>query len=549
MLFTNLTIGGFLEEQAKADPERDFLIYPEWNLRYTYREFDERVDKMARGLLSVGLKKGDHMGVWALNVPEWTTLMFASARIGVVLVTVNTSYKSAELAYVMKQSDMKALALMEGHKDVNYIETVNELLPELREQAPGELCSEFFPGLKNIIFMGGEEHPGMYRTSDLPELGKDVSDEELSQVKSSLQSHDAINIQYTSGTTGFPKGVMLTHGNILNNGYYLGEGQGLTKEDRLCLSVPLFHCFGCVLGVLAFLTHGATMVILKTFNPLQALRTIEEEKCTAMYGVPTMFIAMLSHSKFSDFDLSTLRTGIMAGAPCPQETMKQVISKMHCSEMTLAYGLTEASPGISQTSTDDTLERRVGTVGTTLPAIEVKILDPQAGETLGPNQQGELCCRGYNVMKGYYNMPEATSEAIDENGWLHSGDLATCDEHGYYRITGRIKDMIIQGGENIYPRELEEYLHTMPEVENVQVVGVPHKLLGEVAGAFIILKEGVEISKSDVHNFYKAGLARFKIPRHVFFVDAYPLTASGKVQKYKLREIAKERLGITKDIF
>ncbi|BAP62695.1 AMP-binding protein [Methanococcus maripaludis] len=542
MLFTNDTIGEFFEKQAQKDPDREFLVYPDRNLRFTYKEFDERTDLLAKGLLEIGIKKGDHIGIWARNVPDWLTFMFATAKIGVVLVTVNTAYKSHELAYVMEQSDMKALAIIDSFRDVNYLEILYELVPELKTSQRGKLNSEEFPYLKNVIYVGQEKHRGMYNTNELMLLGKYVSDEKLIEAKKGLDSNDVINMQYTSGTTGFPKGVMLTHKNILNNGYYIGEKQKFTEEERLCLPVPLFHCFGIVLGVLALLTHGGTLVMLEIFDPLLVLAAIQKEKCTAVYGVPTMFIAEFSHPMFEMFDLSSLRTGIMAGSTCPIEAMKKVMSDMYMREITISYGLTEASPVFTMTSVDDPLEKRVESVGKAMPHCEVKIIDPETGETLAPGNVGEICCRGYNVMKGYYKMPEKTAEVIEKDGWLHSGDLAVEDEDGYYKIVGRIKDMIIRGGENIYPREIEEFLYNMPGINDAQVVGIPDEKYGEIVGAFVIPKEGYEIKEEDVRDFALEKIARYKVPKHVFVVEEFPMTASGKIQKFKLTELAVELL-------
>ncbi len=538
MPFTNDTIGDFFEKQVMKDPEKEFIIYPDRDLRLTYREFDDRVNMLAKGLLEIGIGKGDHVGIWGTNVPDWLTFLFATSKIGAVLVTVNTAYRIHEVEYVMKQADMKAIAIIDGFRDISYIETIYELVPELRTQNRGNLRSEKFPYLESVIFIGQEKHRGMYSTRELFLLGQHGNDEEIREIMKTLDTHDVINMQYTSGTTGFPKGVMLTHHNILNNGYYIGERQKFTEEDRLCLPVPLFHCFGIVLGVLATLTHGGTLVMLELFDPLMVLAAVQKEKCTALYGVPTMFIAEFSHPMFKMFDLSSLRTGIMAGSPCPIEAMKRVINDMHCNEITIAYGLTEASPVFTQTSTDDSIERRVSTVGTAMPEIEVKIVDPETGNTVGPNVQGEICCRGYNVMKGYYKMPEMTERTIDEDGWLHSGDLATVDEDGYYKITGRIKDMIIRGGENIYPREIEEFLYTMPGIQDVQVVGIPDEKYGEIVGAFVIPANGADITEADVRDYSIARIARYKVPKHVFFVEEYPLTASGKIQKFKLKDLA-----------
>jgi fatty-acyl-CoA synthase len=544
MPHTEQTIGAYFEQVVAADPDREFVVYPDRDLRWTYAEFDERVDRLAKGLLAIGMEPGDHLGIWARNVPDWLTFMFATAKIGIVLVTVNPVYKSHELAYVIKQSDMKALVIIDAFRDVDYIEIVRGLVPEASTQERGRLSSAEFPTLKSLIYMGPEKHRGFYNVPELLVLGEHAPDAILDSAKAGLANTDTINMQYTSGTTGFPKGVMLTHRNILNNGFWIGERQRFTAEDRVCLPVPLFHCFGCVLGVLATLTHGATAVMVEIFDPVIVLAAVQKERATALYGVPTMFIAELAHPMFDLFDLTSLRTGIMAGSPCPIETMKQVIDRMHASEITIAYGLTEASPVFTQTSTDDTMERRCETVGQALPEIEVRVVDPETGHDCPPNVPGELLCRGYNIMKGYYGMAEATASAVDPDGWLHSGDIGTVDEDGYYRITGRIKDMIIRGGENIYPREIEEFLYTMPGVEDAQVVGVPDPKYGEVVGAFIRLKAGVDIAESDVQEFARARMARYKAPKYVFFVDEYPMTASGKIQKFKLRETAAETLGL-----
>jgi fatty-acyl-CoA synthase len=542
MLFTEDTLGDFLEKQVEKYPERDFMVYPDRNLRFTYKDFDVRVNMLAKGLLTLGIGKGDHVGIWAKNVPDWLTFMFATAKIGAVLVTVNTAYKGHELEYVLKQSDMKTLAIIDGYQDVDYIDIIYELVPELKTQERGCLKSEEFPFLEHVIYIGQEKHRGMYNTNELMLLGKHSDDEDLLTVKKTLSNRDVVNMQYTSGTTGFPKGVMLTHRNILNNGYYIGERQKFTEEDRLCITVPLFHCFGIVLAVMAIITHGATMVMIELFDPLMVLGAVQKEKCTALYGVPTMFIAEFSHPMFDIFDLSSLRTGIMAGSPCPIEAMKKVVKDMHMTEITSVYGLTEGSPGFTQTSVDDPLEKRVETVGKPLPNCEVKIVDPETGETLGTNQTGEICCKGYNVMKGYYKMPEKTKEVIDEDRWLHSGDLATCDEEGYYSIVGRIKDMIIRGGENIYPREIEEFIHTIDGIMDVQVVGIPDKKYGEIIGAFIIKEEGSQLTSEDIRDYASHKIARYKVPKHIFFVQEFPLTASGKIMKFKLRDQAVEIL-------
>ncbi len=548
-LHTDLTLGQYFERVVAADPDRDFIVYPDRDLRWSYAEFNCRVDQLAKGLLATGIGKGDHVGIWARNVPDWLTFMFATAKIGAVLVTVNPVYKAHELAYVIKQSDMKALAIIDAFRDVDYVQIVRELVPEAATQERGHLDSPEFPSLKNLIYMGPEKHRGFYNVPELLVLGENMPDEPLRELTASLRADDVVNMQYTSGTTGFPKGVMLTSRNIVNNGFFIGERQNLGSDDRVCLPVPLFHCFGCVLGVLATLTHGATAVMVESFDPVLVLAAVQKERATALYGVPTMFIAELNHPMFDMFDLTSLRTGIMAGSPCPIETMKQVIDRMHASEMTICYGLTEASPVFTQTSVDDTLERKCETVGTKHPEVEVRVIDPETGEDCAPGVPGEYCCRGYNVMKGYYKMPEATAAAIDNDGWLHSGDVGTVDEHGYYRITGRIKDMIIRGGENIYPREIEEFLYTMPGVEDAQVVGVPDAKYGEVVGAFVRRSAGSDITEGDVQEYARARMARYKAPKYVFFLDQFPQTASGKIQKYKLRDMAKEMLGIDIGVF
>jgi fatty-acyl-CoA synthase len=531
------TLGGILEAQVARHPAKEFIVYPDRGLRFTYAEFDRRVNALAKGLLAVGLRKGDHLGIWATNVPDWLTLLFATAKIGVVAVTVNTAYRIHELEYLVKQSDIKALCLIDGFRDIDYVAIINELVPELKSCERGRLKSGRFPRLEKVIFIGPEKHRGMYNTQELLLLGAHTSDEDLRQTSASLACHEVINMQYTSGTTGFPKGVMLTHHNILNNGFHIGERQKFAEEDRLCLAVPLFHCFGLVLGVMAVITHGATLVILESFDPLVALASLQKERCTAIYGVPTMFIAELNHPMFGMFDLSSLRTGIMAGSPCPMEIMKRVISDMKCRDITIAYGLTEGSPVMTQTSTDDPIEMRVSTVGQRLPGIEVRIVNPETNAEVPPGAQGEVVCRGYNVMKGYYNMPEATAQAIDGDGWLHSGDLGTMDANGYFKITGRIKDMIIRGGENISPREIEEFLLRMEGIGDIQVAGIASQKFGEEVGAFVIRKDGAAVTEEDVRDFCRGKIATFKVPKYVFFVDTYPMTASGKIQKYKLREM------------
>jgi fatty-acyl-CoA synthase len=532
------TLGQLLDQAIAAHPDNDAVIYVDRNFHLTYREFGELVDRLAKGLMALGVEKGEKVAVWATNVPYWVALQFATAKIGAILLTVNTNYKSAELDYLLRQSETETLFIIEGFRDTDYIQTLYELVPELKTRERGYLKSETYPHLKRVCFLGPEKHRGMYAMPEIMALGVMVEDEAYRARQASLEPHEVVNMQYTSGTTGFPKGVMLTHHNIGNNGYWIGENQNFTHKDRVCIPVPLFHCFGCVLGVLAAVTHAATMVLLETFDPVDVMASVEEERCTALYGVPTMFIAVLQHKLFKKFDFSSLRTGIMAGSPCPIEVMRQVIDQMNMSEITICYGLTEASPVITQTRLDDDIRRRVESVGRAMPGIEVKIVDPDTGKELGPGEQGEVCCRGYNVMKGYYNNPEATAEAITADGWLHSGDLGVMDADGYVAITGRHKDMIIRGGENIYPREIEEFLYRMEGIADVQVAGVPSPKYGEEVGAFIIMKEGQTYAPEDIKDFCRGQISHYKIPKYVAFVNDYPMTASGKIQKYKLREMA-----------
>ena len=542
MQLLNYTLGEILEKYANETPEHEFIVYPDRNLRFTYRQFDERVDQLAKGLMYTGVRPGDHVGIWANNVPDWLTFMFAAAKIGAVLVTINTNYKLAELEYLMQNADLHTICLVDGFRDSDYVNMLFELVPELRTSPRGNLKSEKFPRLRNVVFIGQEKHRGMYNTAELILLGSHIDDMELETVKEGIGCHDVVNMQYTSGTTGFPQGVMLTHHNILNNGFSVGECMKYTASDRLLVCVPLFHCFGCVLALCAIVTHGATMVFVENFDPLMVLASIEKEKCTALYGVPTMFIAELNHPMFDLFDLSSLRTGIMAGAPCPIETMNQVMTRMNAKDIIIVYGLTETSPGMTATRTHNSPDVRSTTVGFELPNVEVKIVNPETGEECAVGEQGEICCRGYNVMKGYYNNPEATARAIDADGWLHSGDLAVQTEDGFYKITGRIKDMIIRGGENIYPREIENFLYNMPQIEAVEVVGIPSPKYGEQVGAFIKLKAGKQLAEEDVKEFCRGQIARYKIPKYIFFVAQFPMTASGKIQKYKLKDIGLQLL-------
>jgi len=540
MELLDFTLGGMLEKWAQETPDQEFIVYPDRNLRFTYGQFDQRVNQMAKGLLCIGVKRGDKVGIWATNVPDWSTFMYATAKIGAILVTINTSYKLSELEYLIRNADLHTLCIIDGYRDSDYVNMVFDLVPELRTCVRGSLVSEKFPVLKNVVFIGPQKHKGMFNTHELILLGSYLPDDQLNSHRAINSCHDVVNMQYTSGTTGFPKGVMLTHHNILNNGFATGECMNYTQADRLLVCVPMFHCFGCVLAMCAIVTHGSTMVFVEEFDPLMVLASVQKERCTALYGVPTMFIAELNHPMFSLFDLTSLRTGIMAGSLCPIETMNQVMQKMNCRELIIVYGLTESSPGMTATRISDSPEMRATTVGTAYPGVEVKVVDPESGLECAPDVQGEICCRGYNVMKGYYNNPTATAYTIDTQGWLHSGDLAVKTPEGYYRITGRIKDMIIRGGENIYPREIENFIYQMPEIEMVEIAGIADAKYGEIVGAFIKLKSGCSLTPEEVQEFCRGKISRHKIPSHVIFVDDFPKTASGKIQKYKLREMGLE---------
>ncbi|MFI8713057.1 AMP-binding protein [Brevibacillus brevis] len=537
------TIGNMLDDTASKYQEREALVYHERGLRYTFGEFQAICNQAARGFMSLGIQKGENIAIWATNVPEWVISQFATAKMGGVLVTVNTSYRLHELEYLLRQSESTTLLLMDSYRDANYLAMIQEICPELQTCEPGALQSKRLPHLKNVIYLGNEQQPGMFLWSDLLERAASVTEEERNARQATLSPDDVINMQYTSGTTGFPKGVMLSHVNIVNNAIKVAECQRLGLADKVCIPVPFFHCFGCVMGTLACVATGATMVPVIAFDPGVVLAVVEAERCTALYGVPTMFISELNHPTFAERDLSSLRTGIMAGSLCPIEVMKKVVDQMGICDITIAYGQTEASPVITQTVPEDSLERKVSTVGRLHAEVEAKIIDPATGDILPSGVQGELCTRGYLVMKGYYNMPEETVKAIDHEGWLHTGDLATVDEEGYYRITGRLKDMIIRGGENIYPREVEEFLYTHPKVLDVQIVGVPDVKFGEQVLACIRVKPHETLSEDEVRDYCEGKIAHYKIPRYIQFVDEYPMTASGKIQKFKLREQALELFG------
>jgi fatty-acyl-CoA synthase len=539
VVLSDRTLGDWLEHWAEQTPDKEYIVYSDRDLRFTWKKFNERVDNMAKGLIAIGVTRGTNVGIWAQNVPDWLTFLYATAKIGAVAVTVNTNYRTEELRYVMQNSDMHTLCMTDGVPGSNYTDIVYELLPELKTTQRGTMRSEQFPELRNVVYIGQEKYRGMYNTAEILLLGKNVSTAEFNRLKSLITCHDVVNMQYTSGTTGFPKGVMLTHHNIANNGYLTGVHMKFTSSDKCCVCVPLFHCFGVVLATMCCLTHGSTQVMVERFDPLVTLASIHRERCTVLHGVPTMFIAQLHHPMFDMFDLRSLRTGIMAGALCPEELMRQVSEKMYM-DLTSVYGMTETSPGMTHSRVDDPFDVRCTTVGREYEFTEVKVLNPETGEECPVNEQGEICCRGYNVMKGYYKNPEATAQVIDANGFMHSGDLGVKDEHGNYRITGRIKDMIIRGGENISPKEVEDYLYRMPGVRDVQVVAVASERYGEDVGAFIIQKEGYDLTTEDVRDYCKGHIAKYKIPRYVFFVDSFPLTGSGKIQKYRLREMALE---------
>ena len=544
-------IGDVLDRQADRYAELDALVNTETGERYTYREFQAEVERLGRGLMAVGIRKGAHVGIWATNYTEWVLTQFATAKIGAVLVNVNPAYRTHELAYLLEQSEANTLVLIGQFRNSDYVAMVNEQVPELKDCAPGELRSARFPYLRNVIFIpphdGSEPTTpdGMWRWDDVLRRADAVTEQELRHRQSQCDPNDPINIQYTSGTTGNPKGAMLTHDNIVTNALHTGDAMELTEADRLCIPVPFYHCFGCVLGILACVTHGSAMIVpSQYFDPFKTLQAVEQERCTALHGVPTMFIAQLGHPEFETFDLSSLRTGIMAGSPCPIEVMRQVIDRMGAHSITIAYGLTEASPVITQTLADDDIERRVSTVGKALPAVEVRLIDPEDGREVGPGEPGELQTRSSMVMLGYYNMPGATAEAIDADGWLHTGDLATVDEFGYYKITGRLKDMIIRGGENIYPREIEEFLYTHPKVADVQVIGVPDERYGEEVMAWVLPRPDTSIDPEEIREFCRGRIAHYKVPRYVRLTDEFPMTVTGKIQKFRMREMAVAELGL-----
>ena len=536
------TIGAMLARIAAAHPEREALVVPPQGVRLRYREFDAAVTRLAAGLLALGLAPGDRIGIWSLNRSEWVLMQFATARAGLVLVNINPAYRTHELEYALTRVGCRALVIAPPFKHSDYLGMLRELAPELDAARPGFLYSLRLPDLRHVLLLGEDEAPGTWRFDAIAGCEDPAAHALLAAIAPTLSPHDAVNIQFTSGTTGAPKGATLTHHNIVNNGWFIGEAMRLTEADRLCIPVPFYHCFGMVLGNLACVTHGACMVVPgEGFDPLLTLQTVAEERCTGLHGVPTMFIAELEHPRFGDFDLSTLRTGIMAGSPCPVTVMQQVVERMHMREVTIAYGMTETSPVSFQTTPDDPLDRRVDSVGRVHPHVEVRIVD-EDGVVVPRGTTGELQTRGYSVMQGYWGDTVRTAEALDAEGWMHTGDLATIDDDGYCRIVGRLKDMLIRGGENIYPREIEEFLHTHPAVADVQVFGVPDAKYGEEVCAWIRLSEGAHCDADSIRDFCRGRIAHYKIPRYVEFVGGFPMTISGKVQKYLMREEMAARL-------
>jgi fatty-acyl-CoA synthase len=538
------TIGVHLDRIAARFPDRPCLVVRDQGVRLTYREFADRVDAVAAGLLALGLHPGDRIGIWSPNNAEWVLTQFATAKAGLILVNINPAYRTHELEYALNKSGCKALILAPRFKTSDYTAMIRQLAPELDRARPGHLDSHALPHLRLVVRIGDEPQAGMMRFAEIAEAATPASRTRLGQLAGELQFDQPINIQFTSGTTGNPKGATLTHHNILNNGFFIGEAMRLTPEDRLCIPVPLYHCFGMVLGVLACVTHGSCMVFPgEGFDPLATLETVAEERCTGLHGVPTMFIAELEHPRFKEFDLSGLRTGIMAGSPCPIEVMRRAIGEMNLREITIAYGMTETSPVSFQTTVDDPIERRVSTVGRIHPHVEVKVVDAD-GRIVPPGTPGELLTRGYSVMLGYWDDEERTAEAIDAAGWMHTGDLATIDAEGYCNIVGRIKDMVIRGGENIYPREIEEFLYTHPKVQDVQCFGVPDQKYGEELCAWIRLREGQTATEDEIRAYCRDRIAHYKVPRYVRFVDGFPMTVTGKVQKFVMRRQMAEEMGL-----
>lgn len=528
------TIGALLDEVSATDGAREALVVAHQKIRWSYTELKERSDAFASGLLALGLEPGDRVGIWSPNCAEWTIAQFATAKAGLILVNINPAYRLSELEHVLRAVECRALITAARFKSSDYIAMIHELVPELGHGS-GELNSARLPDLRHVILISGKQD-GCLTFDFILERGRQIGNRRLESVAASIQIDDAVNIQFTSGTTGLPKGATLSHHNLINNAFFVGEATGIEPGSRVCIPVPLYHCFGMVMGNLGCVTHAATMVYpSESFDPLKTLEAVEAERCDVLYGVPTMFIAQLNHLEFSRFNLSSLRRGIMAGAPCPIEVMKEVASSMHMSEITIAYGMTETSPVSFQSSRDDPLELRVSTVGRIQPHLEVKIVD-RNGRVVPRGEAGELCTRGYSVMLGYWNDEARTRDAVDSAGWMHTGDLATIDDDGYCRIVGRIKDMVIRGGENIYPREVEEYLYQHPDIKDVQVFGVPDEKYGEELCAWIILKANTGLDEESVRKFCRDRISHYKIPRHIRFVESFPSTVTGKVQKFAMRE-------------
>lgn len=544
-----MTIAEQFDQACAQYAEQEAIVSVHQNRRLSYQALQDEVNAFACSLLKLGLKKGDRLAIWSPNCVEWTVTQFAAAKAGIILVNLNTAYKSHELEYVLNKVGCKGLVIAAQFKTTDYQQLLSKIAPELATSTDKVLHSARLPHLRYVIKIDEQQHNGIYRFNDLLEQPTQQQLDQLQALASHLQFDETINIQFTSGTTGNPKGTMLTHHNILNNGYFVGEGIGLTPQDRVCISVPLFHCFGMVMGNLACITHGSTMVYpAAVFNPLASLKTIHQEKCTAAYGVPTMFIAMLEHEQFAEFDLSSLRTGIMAGSPCPREIMQRVIDRMHMSEITICYGMTETSPVSVQSYMDDSIDKRVSTVGHVHPHLEVKIVDLE-GEIVPQGVLGELCVRGYSVMAGYWDEPEKTGEVIDTAGWMHTGDIAEMDQEGFIKIKGRIKDVVIRGGENLFPKEIEDFLYTHPDVCDVQVIGLPDRRYGEELCACIILHEHHQSDEDSIRDFCRAHISHNKVPRYVRFFTEFPMTASGKAQKFKLQEIMRAELNLTAEVF
>jgi len=542
-----LTIGDLFDETVNTYPDHDALIVRHQSLRYTYRALQEAVNRCARGLMESGVEKGDRVGIWSPNCAEWTITQFATSKIGAILVNINPSYRVHELAYALTQSGCSVLVIAPSFKSSDYTAMIRELAPELDHARPGELQSIKLPELRTVIRLAPDKVPGMRAWNDLLAMADSVSDDELTVRQRSLEFDDPINIQYTSGTTGYPKGATLSHHNILNNGYFVAETMNFTDSDRLVIPVPLYHCFGMVMGNLGCVTHGAAMIYPGAgFDAGAVLEAVHEERATAVYGVPTMFIAELEHPDFDRYDLASLRTGIMAGSPCPAEVMKKVIERMHMTEVEIAYGMTETSPVSFQTRPTDPFDKRVGTVGRIHPHLEVKIVDTDTDKVVQVGAVGELCTRGYSVMLHYWNNEEATAEAVDHAGWMHTGDLAVMDEEGYTSIVGRIKDMVIRGGENIYPSEIESFLYGHPKITDVQVIGVPDEKYGEELMTWIKVRDGEALTAEEVKDFCRGKIAHYKIPRYVKFVDDFPMTVTGKIQKFIMREESIKELGLNK---